>query len=559
MSGGPPPFRIGPDEDPDRYRLDVLHSSGAEGQVWRGSRELQGTELQVAIKILHPARANLINEWRTRWREQVELLRSLQYPGVVPVREAFAGPFMHPPGELTEQGRSLYLVMNWIEGESLQEWVGRRSERDFYEVFRILTQVADALDYMHSGRPTGGKPVLHRDVKPANIIVTERGAVLVDFGLVDVLTSKRTPAGVGTPRYIAPETIDSGAYTPASDRYSLGCVVYFALTGEDPPAGFDVQAMRTRLATVPLLASNPGLVDHLLSMVDPDPDKRPTNAVAWAQLFRSSSVSNVAGARETVTNPRPAVPPPDPTAVLPMTAEPRPTPVRRYVAIAAAAATAAALLIAVLVRAGGGDGSPVAAGTTIPVVSSTSTSSSSSTTSSSLPPSTTTSIRGSTSSSSRPDSIQSKGILTQFLDSVPTVGGTARPGQTGVVTVNGVTYTHSLQHTGDDCYSNKTATWEYDLGRHYKTFAVTVGLRDDSATGSEWRFEVFLDTQRSNEENVALGQTKSLTVDVADVLRMRLMVTVVSSLGSCADSTATWADARISGNASDIPTTTTRF
>ena len=121
-----------------------------------------------------------VDEWHDRWSEQVELLRSLQVPGVVRVRDGFVGPLPHPPGDVGE-GRTLYLVMNWVEGETLDEWVCRRPQAEAFEDLKVLLPVAAALDLMHSGRATSGVAVVHRDVKPSNIVITDEGSVLVDF------------------------------------------------------------------------------------------------------------------------------------------------------------------------------------------------------------------------------------------------------------------------------------------------------------------------------------------------------------------------------------------
>jgi len=288
--GGAEEFRVGPDDDRDRYRLERLHSSGTEGKVWRGSLELDDeVVLDVAVKILHAERQDLIAEWRAKWTEQVELLRSLQYPGVVTVREAFEGPVMHPAGQKGSTGRSLYLVMNWMEGEPLHEWVSDRPQRNVFDALRLLTQVADALDYMHSGRATGGKPVVHRDIKPANIIVSGEAAVLVDFGLVRALTKNALQRGIGTVEYMAPEIVSDGEYSPASDRYALGCVAYYMLTGANPPDEYDFHVMRANLAKVPALGANASLLNHFMTMLDPVPDARPPQASAWVQMFRSST------------------------------------------------------------------------------------------------------------------------------------------------------------------------------------------------------------------------------------------------------------------------------
>ncbi len=116
--------------------------------------------------MLQPRFLARVNEWHARWSEQVELLRSLQVPGVVRVRDGFLGPLPHAPDEAGE-GTTLYLVMNWVEGEALDEWVRRRPERDPFDALKLLLGVAAALDLMHSGGATGGIPVVHRDVKPS--------------------------------------------------------------------------------------------------------------------------------------------------------------------------------------------------------------------------------------------------------------------------------------------------------------------------------------------------------------------------------------------------------
>ena len=98
---GGPQFRVGPDNDPDRYLLGSAVGSGAEGILYRGSiTTAAGVTLDVAIKMLQPRFLSKVEEWHTRWTEQVELLRSLQVPGVVPVRDGFLGPLPHPPGEV---------------------------------------------------------------------------------------------------------------------------------------------------------------------------------------------------------------------------------------------------------------------------------------------------------------------------------------------------------------------------------------------------------------------------------------------------------------------------
>jgi serine/threonine protein kinase len=287
----PSVFRVGPEPDPDRYLLGAAVGSGAEGILYRGSIITgTGVELDVAIKMLQPRFLDQLDRWHERWTEQVELLRSLQVPGVVPVRDGFIGPLPHGVGQVG-QGRTLYLVMNWVEGEPIDEWVRHRPERDPLDDLKILVQVGAALDLMHSGRATGGVPIVHRDVKPSNIIVTDRGAVLVDFGLTRGLADERRLTGItGTPGYLAPESVDDGLYSPASDRYAFGGVAYFVITGLEPPADHRLDIMRTTLAAAPVTAGRPDVVDHLMAMVDADPERRPAGLANWIGQVRQSSL-----------------------------------------------------------------------------------------------------------------------------------------------------------------------------------------------------------------------------------------------------------------------------
>ena len=284
-------FRVGPTSDPDRYALGMAVASGAEGIVYCGSITTgTGLELAVAIKMLQPRFLDRVDEWNERWTEQVELLRSLQVPGVVPVRDGFIGPLPHGLGE-RGQGRTLYLVMNWIEGEPIDEWVRHRQERDPLDDLKVLVQIAAALDLMHSGRVTGGVPVIHRDVKPSNILITDGGAVLVDFGLTRGLPTGHRLTGItGTPGYLAPEVVEEGRYSPASDRYALGAVAYFIVTGIEPPSNDPPEVLRDLLRAAPTIAGRPDVVDHLMEMLDDDPSRRPSGLANWIGQLRNSSL-----------------------------------------------------------------------------------------------------------------------------------------------------------------------------------------------------------------------------------------------------------------------------
>ena len=286
-----PEYFIGPTDAPDRYRIGLPVGAGAEGVLYHGSIEVGGTtSLDVAIKMLHPNHRARLQQWNERWAAQIELLRSLQAPGVVPVRDGFAGPLPHLAGQSNTDSATLYLVMNWIDGEPLDEWSARHPDIPAEERLKLLLSVAGALDLMHSGQATGGTPVIHGDVKPSNILVRPNGdAVLVDFGLVRLLPEGRVSTGVtGTPGYVAPEVREEGVYTPATDRYALGAVAYLLLTGQEHEQGgsrdLAWSVMLSRYAT------QPALIDHVMAMLDRDPDRRPRVLANWCAQLRQSSL-----------------------------------------------------------------------------------------------------------------------------------------------------------------------------------------------------------------------------------------------------------------------------
>lgn len=284
-------FRVGPADDPDRYMVGATVAAGAEGILFRGSTSRAGVEADVAVKMLQPRLLPRVDQWHKVWDDQVHLLRSLQTPGVVAVREGFLGALPHPPGEAGDD-RTLYLVMNWVDGEPLDEWVRRRPDRDPFDALNLLLGVATALDLMHSGHFTRA-PIVHRDVKPANILVTDQGTVLVDFGLTRALPDGPRLSGVtGTAGYLAPEATDVGEYTPATDRYALGAVGYFVFTGTEPPQSHQPDVLRASLAAVPALADQPEAVDHLMAMLDEDPSARPHPLSNWVAQIRRSTLGD---------------------------------------------------------------------------------------------------------------------------------------------------------------------------------------------------------------------------------------------------------------------------
>jgi serine/threonine protein kinase len=286
---------VGPVERPDKYRLLRLEGSGGEASLWRAEVDLAGQSETVAVKVLHPQHHDDLARISARWAEQAELLRFVTHPSVIGVREHFEGAPPHPDAgrtselDATTPDRALYLVMNWVAGLPLRDWLLLHDGREgTVRGLRLLEQVADALDMLHAGRVTpSGRSVVHGDLSPGNVMVSDEGqAVLVDFGLVR-LASHRTRAAAGTPGFAAPEVWSRGEYTPAADRYSFAALAFYTLFGTPPPA--DEAQIAEQLFDHPfLLDTPPWQAEQILRGFSADPSQRP-GVIEWLQHLRGAA------------------------------------------------------------------------------------------------------------------------------------------------------------------------------------------------------------------------------------------------------------------------------
>ncbi len=208
-----------------RYQIESILGEGGMGTVYL-ARDLLTDRLR-AIKELFPdplADEARLQAARLQFRREAEALSKLRHSNIPRVSDYF---------DIDEND---YLVMDFIEGESLADILGHKKRPTERLTYAWLEQILDALDYCHRHQ------VLHRDVKPANIILTPEGRVmLVDFGLIKVYDphNPRTATivrGLGTPEYTPLEQYDAGAgHTDArSDIYGLGATLYHLLTGQAP-------------------------------------------------------------------------------------------------------------------------------------------------------------------------------------------------------------------------------------------------------------------------------------------------------------------------------------
>ncbi len=184
----------------------------------------------------------------------------------------------------------LHVVAGWVEGDTL---AARAPGAPVTQVLGWARQVAEALDYLHADLDPDG-PLLHRDVKPSNIVVTPAGdAVLIDPGLARVGPSLATASPYGTPGFVPPECVaDPTAGSPAADRWQLAATVVAALLDEPPGWRADRAALRAALAArFEGEVGDPGrLADAVLAMLATDPVDRPGSAAGWvAELHRASA------------------------------------------------------------------------------------------------------------------------------------------------------------------------------------------------------------------------------------------------------------------------------
>ena len=261
------------------YRLEELLGMGGMGLVYRAVRAPDGQV--VALKVLRQA-LSADETFRRRFVHEARASSRVADRHLVPILDA---------GEL--EGRH-YLAMTYVRGPTLERRIRADGPLALDTVLALAADVGAALDALHA------HGVVHRDVKPSNVIFGEDGgALLMDFGLAKgrrdtALT--QTGQVLGSLHYVAPELINGQAATPASDLYALGCVVYEAVTGRPPFAAADpVQIGVGHLRQAPPdpgtygVAWPPALVDALLRALAKDPDRRPPSGADFARGLRLAS------------------------------------------------------------------------------------------------------------------------------------------------------------------------------------------------------------------------------------------------------------------------------
>ena len=201
----------------DKYDIEVEVARGGAARVFR-ARDKSGNP--VALKVLRPELLSSLTA--KRFLREISVLAQLDHPFIA---------------RLLDYGEAEWLVfyvMSWVEGPTLREWLDRHQQAPIPAALKGSCEVLDAVAHAH------GRGIVHRDVKPDNIVLAPGGAVLLDFGIARAVAASEGPRGtrsgftVGTSAYMSPEQAAGGEVDHRTDLYSLGCVLFECLAGQPP-------------------------------------------------------------------------------------------------------------------------------------------------------------------------------------------------------------------------------------------------------------------------------------------------------------------------------------
>jgi eukaryotic-like serine/threonine-protein kinase len=273
----------------DRYRLEAPLGRGGMATVYR-AWDLRH-DRAVALKVLHPEIANLIGS--DRFLREIHLSARLQHPHILSVLDS------------GESAGRFWFTMPLVEGESLRDRLARERQLPLDDALRIAREVADALEYAHQ------HGVIHRDIKPDNIMLSGQHALVADFGIA-VAAGDPGPGGrltetgltLGTPHYMSPEQAAGERHLDArSDVYSLGCVVYEMLAGEPPFSGPNARAILAKRLNTPvpklgLVRDIPAAVEQAVTRsLGREPADRFPSAAAFAEALSTPAAVPPTSAR----------------------------------------------------------------------------------------------------------------------------------------------------------------------------------------------------------------------------------------------------------------------
>jgi tRNA A-37 threonylcarbamoyl transferase component Bud32 len=266
-----------------RFRLLASIGQGAMGRVFRA--EDTSLNRQVALKIL-PNKVKRDDEEAAveQFIREARSAATLEHPNVVHIYE------------VNQTEKLWYIAMELLEGGNLRELVKANGPLDMFRACQVCAEAGEALDYAH------GVGIVHRDVKPANLMLTRSGRCkLTDFGLARIDDANDPfhmgTENVGTPLYAAPEISQGNAAQPAADIYSLGCTLYYLLTGTPPYQAKTVPELLQFHQSAPppdlceIRPDLPGtLAQVIIRAMAKDPDERFESAGQFAKVLRMHTI-----------------------------------------------------------------------------------------------------------------------------------------------------------------------------------------------------------------------------------------------------------------------------
>ena len=262
-----------------RYEILQVLGRGSMGLVYKALDPKINRLLAIkTIRFSDEFDEDVIQEIKERFFREAEIAGQLSHPSIVTLHD------MGEDQDLT------FMAMEYLEGENLEKFIGKKNLLPLRKVLSVVASVADALEFAHRA------DVIHRDIKPANIMLLKTGGVKVtDFGIAKAISSSRTRTGVilGTPNYMSPEQIMGQKIDPRSDIFSLGVVFYQLLAGELPFQGDNLSSLLYQITQVkhpPLRSFNPRIPVACEQIIDKalakNLDERFQTAGQMAKLVR---------------------------------------------------------------------------------------------------------------------------------------------------------------------------------------------------------------------------------------------------------------------------------
>lgn len=258
-----------------RYQIIDEIGRGSMGVVYSGYDPVIGRKVAIKTMQTDSLRTSEFSEYKARFQREAQSAGVLAHPNIVTVYD------------FGEDHGVLYLTMEYLEGRPLDKVIEDQPQMPVEKVIRIYEQVCSALNYAHSQK------IVHRDVKPANIMMLENGQIKVtDFGIAKIMGGAMTQTGgiLGTPNYMSPEQVTGKQLDGRSDIFSLGVILYELATGQKPFCGDNITTVIYKIVnekpTPPrqLLSSiHPGMAQIIDKALSKDPEDRYQNCLELAE------------------------------------------------------------------------------------------------------------------------------------------------------------------------------------------------------------------------------------------------------------------------------------